>query len=99
MTCGEEMVRTKRQDDLRSGLFYGLAAYGLWGVMPLYFRLVRLVPPLELLLHRVVWSALLLGLVVTGLRRWGEVGRCLRQSPTRWLLLGSTILIAINWFV
>src|SRR5258705_3181025 len=83
----------------RSGLFYGVAAYGLWGVMPLYFVAVKAVHPLELLAQRTVWSALLLFALITLLRRWGELRRCLAVPRTRWLLLASTLLLAVNWFV
>jgi chloramphenicol-sensitive protein RarD len=76
-----------------------VAAYGLWGLMPLYFGFVRAVPPLELLFQRVVWSAVVLGGVITLLGRWGDLLRCLRTPRLRSMLLGSTLLIALNWFV
>ena len=82
-----------------AGLLYGLAAYGLWGVMPLYFRIVTEVRPLELLTHRIVWSVVLLAGLLTILRRWPEVWACLRTPKTCTLLAASTVLIAINWYV
>jgi chloramphenicol-sensitive protein RarD len=87
------------QAQRRSGLLYGLAAYGLWGVMPLYFRALKHVGPLEQLGHRIVWSALLLVVLVSLLGRWGDVAGCLRRGRTLALLLGSTLMIAVNWFV
>lgn len=81
------------------GLIYGLAAYGLWGMMPLYFRVVKSVAPLELLAHRVVWSVLLLAVLITALGRWSELRDCLGHARTRWMLLASTLLIAVNWYV
>ena len=82
-----------------AGLLYGLAAYGLWGVLPLYFRVVEQVPPLELLAHRIVWSAVLLAGLMTALRRWPEVWACLGDPRTCALLVASTVLIAVNWYV
>jgi chloramphenicol-sensitive protein RarD len=82
-----------------AGLIYGLAAYGLWGVMPLYFRVVKKVDPLELLTHRVVWSVLLLAGLMTALRRWPEVRVVLRNPITCGLLAASTVFIAVNWYV
>jgi chloramphenicol-sensitive protein RarD len=67
--------------------------------MPLYFRAVASVPPLELLAQRIVWSVLLLAVVVACLGRSGEAVRCLRVRRTRWLLFAGTLLIAANWFV
>jgi chloramphenicol-sensitive protein RarD len=92
-------VRPEQAGDSRSGLLYGLAAYGLWGLMPLYFRAVAAVRPVELLAHRIIWSAVFLAVLVTALGRWGEVARCFRTPRTRRLLLASTVLIALNWFV
>jgi chloramphenicol-sensitive protein RarD len=81
----------------RAGFLYALAAYGWWGLMPLYFEQVKPVEPLELLAHRIVWSILLLALLLTGLRRWAEVWRCLRSAKTLRLLLVTTVLLAVNW--
>jgi chloramphenicol-sensitive protein RarD len=73
-------------------------AYGLWGLMPLYFQAMKAVPPMELLLHRIVWSALLLMGVITVMQSWPEVTACFRKRSTFLLLLLSTLLIALNWF-
>ena len=81
-----------------AGLVYGLAAYGLWGLMPLYFREVKMVDPLELLTHRIVWSVALLAALMTALRRWPEVRAALQKPTTRALLAASTVFIAINWY-
>jgi chloramphenicol-sensitive protein RarD len=67
--------------------------------MPLYFRAVAAVTPLELLAHRVVWSVAFLVLLLAVLRRWGALRRALAPGRTRWLLLGSTVLIAANWIL
>src|SRR3954469_17567536 len=49
----------------RQGVLCGILAYGSWGLIPLYFKLVSDIPPLEVLAHRVIWSFLFLGLLVT----------------------------------
>jgi chloramphenicol-sensitive protein RarD len=85
--------------DRTSGLLYGLACYGLWGVVPLYFWALGQVPPAEVLAHRIVWCSLVMALILTRLRRWDAVARCLRERRTLLLLSGSTLLIAANWFV
>lgn len=83
----------------RTGLAYGLAAYLAWGLLPLYFRALREVPPLEILAHRVVWSVLLLAGLTTWLRRWPEVARPLATPGGRATLLATTALISVNWGV
>jgi chloramphenicol-sensitive protein RarD len=67
--------------------------------MPLYFRAVADVKPIELVAHRIVWSVVLLAVVMTVFGRWGDLRACLRVSRTRWLLLASTLLLAVNWYV
>lgn len=85
-------------DPDRRGLAYGIAAYGFWGMVPLYFKAVASVPPLEVLAHRVVWSVLLLAGLVTLARRWSDVAGCVRPVVLL-TLLASTGFIAVNWFV
>jgi chloramphenicol-sensitive protein RarD len=92
-------LQRSQQHDSRAGLAYAVAAFGLWGVMPIYFRALDTVSPLELLCHRIVWSVVLLAVLVTALGRWRHVRACLADRRTRSLLLISTTLIAANWFV
>jgi len=92
-------MSSPRQANRRAGLLYGVAAYLAWGLLPLYFRALQGVPPLEILAHRVVWSVLLLAGLTTWLRRWPEVARPLSSWRGRLTLLGSTALISLNWGV
>ena len=50
----------------RNGLILGVGAYTVWGLLPLYLRLLHGVPALQVLAHRVVWSLLLLAVVERG---------------------------------
>jgi chloramphenicol-sensitive protein RarD len=93
-------VEQTEQADSAGGLAYGIAAYVLWGLMPLYFDMVRReVKPLELLAHRIVWSVVLLAAVLTVLGRWDSLRAALAGRRTRGLLLASSLLLAVNWFV
>jgi len=83
----------------RLGLAYGLAAYGSWGVFPVYLKAVKAVPIVEVVCHRVVWAMAVL-LVVTAVR--GElraVAAALRHRRALLVLGASTVLIAVNWLV
>ena len=66
----------------RAGLAYGLAAYGFWGLVPIYFKAVASVPALEVLAHRVVWSVAVLAVVLTVQRRWPEVTAAVHDART-----------------
>lgn len=83
--------------ETRAGVLYGVAAYTFWGVSVFYFKAIALVPPLEILAHRILWSVpLLLGwLAARG--RLDELRAVLRARRTMGILLVTTLLIAANW--
>jgi len=87
------------EEDSRGGLFYALVAYAWWGIMPLYFAQLRHVSALELLAHRIVWSAVLLLVLLAVFGRGRLLRDALTTPRTLALLLASTTLIALNWFV
>lgn len=83
----------------KTGLLYGLAAYGIWGIVPLYFKAVQTIPPLELLAHRIAWSALLLVALLALTGRARPLLAAFRSRPALKMLALSTIFIAGNWYV
>jgi chloramphenicol-sensitive protein RarD len=93
------MADDERSGDTPAGLAYGLAAYGLWGVIPLYFRLLIVVPPLEILAHRAWWSFLVLATAVVVCGFGDDVRTVLRRRRTLATLTVSAGLIAVNWFM
>jgi chloramphenicol-sensitive protein RarD len=88
------------KDKTREGLLYGLAAYGLWGLVPLYFQMFKgAVPALEIVAQRILWSAVFLAAILTLSRRWPDVARCFRTRALLVPLTVSAVLIAANWIV
>lgn len=83
----------------RLGIVYALAAYGSWGLLPLYLHAMRRVPPLELLAHRIVWSFVLLAAVLLVRREFAWLGRLRREPRILWSFIASSIALSINWFV
>lgn len=81
------------------GLLYGIAAYTMWGFFPIYFRFLAHVSPWTVLCHRIVWSVLFLGGVVTVRREWTRVVPVIRSPRDLALLALGGVLIAINWLV
>ena len=82
----------------RAGFMYGVGAYLAWGVLPLYFKLLAAVPPIEIVANRILWSLLFLVLLVTLWRRWPSI----RSALTIRILLILTLtaaLIATNWLI
>src|SRR3954469_3054612 len=83
----------------RRGMLYGIAAYGLWGVFPLYFRLLERSGAVEVVLHRVLWSLLVCLAVVAAVRGWAEL-RAALAVPRQVVILGvGAVLLAVNWGV
>lgn len=83
----------------RQGLLLGAAAYVIWGTFPLYFRLLQRSGAVEIVLHRVVWSLLVCGLLVSATRRWPVLRGALRR-PRQLLLAGAAAtVLACNWGV
>lgn len=84
--------------ETRLGAAYALGAFILWGLNPLYFKAVDTIPILEVLAHRVLWSAVFLALLLTFARRWNVLRQALRDPKTVYMLLLSTLFISVNWF-
>lgn len=83
----------------RRGLIYGLSAYLLWGLLPLYWKQIQSVPPLEIICHRIAWSLVFTGLLL-GLR--GGVLRTLGECRSPRVALAMTwtaFLLGINWLL
>ena len=82
---------------MSSGILYGLSAYVLWGMFPLFFKQLQAASAIEVVLHRMVWSLVFVLIVLAVLRRWNWLGD-VRRSPA---LLGkfavSALLLAGNW--
>jgi len=91
-----------QQDDAskaRAGLLYGLAAYGLWGVMPIYFKLLQSVPSIDIVAHRVIWSLAALVLLVTIAKAWDQVRAAISSRRTLATLFLTSLLIGTNWLL
>lgn len=90
-------VDTQAAPRQRTGLIYGLAAYGLWGVFPAFFVLLAPAGAPEILAHRVVWTLLFLVAMITVTGLLGEFRTIDRRT---WLLLTfASALISTNWLI
>lgn len=81
----------------RRGYLLGLAAYIIWGLFPLYFKAIQSVSAAEIIVHRVLWSAVI-GALLLGVWKHPGWWRALRDHPRRLAILAlSGTLIAGNW--
>jgi chloramphenicol-sensitive protein RarD len=77
----------------------GLGAYAIWGVLPLYFKAMVHVRATEIVAHRILWSLILLGALVTVWKRWPAIGAALKTPKVVMTLVLTSVLIGINWLV
>ena len=80
------------------GLAHGVAAYCLWGLFPLYWKMLAHVPALQVLAHRIVWSCVILALLVEWRRRHGTPWPSLPPRVVGAYALAA-VLIGVNWFL
>ena len=76
-----------------------VVAYSLWGLLPIYWKLLGAVPAIEVLTHRIVWSLGFIAVLLFARRGWRRTLGFLRDRETRGAMLLSTALIATNWFI
>ena len=82
-----------------AGILFALLAYGTWGITPIYWKALGEVPPNEVLAHRVLWTVVCTGLLLTGMRRWPEVRAALRVRRERLALIACSVAIGLNWAI
>lgn len=83
---------------MKRGALAAVVAYGLWGVLPVYWKAVQTVPTLEIMAHRTVWSLVFVLLLLAARRQWAWV-RQARQNPKVLLAFAaSACLLGGNWF-
>jgi chloramphenicol-sensitive protein RarD len=82
---------------MKTGIWLGLAAYGLWGLLPVYWKSLHTVPAAQLLSHRIVWSCLMLVGVLLVTRRWAVFRAAALNRQTVRLYLLAAALIGLNW--
>jgi len=85
--------------DTRAGFLFAVSAYGLWGFLPLYLKLLEHIPPVEVIAHRVLWSVPVAGLVLIALRRTGDLREALRNPRMIGMAALTAGLISLNWGV
>ncbi|NWF63286.1 MAG: EamA family transporter RarD [Chloroflexi bacterium] len=84
---------------MNKGIWYGIAAYAMWGFFPIYWKLLHDVPALQLLGHRIVWSFLLLILFIVVTRQWSDFRAAAFESKTLKTYAVAGILLSLNWLI
>jgi chloramphenicol-sensitive protein RarD len=93
------ILRRASKSHETAALIAGIAAFVTWGLIPVYWKLLKAVPAMEIIAHRIVWTALFLVLLLTWQRRWPEVKATARSRSATLFCIASGSMIAINWLV
>jgi chloramphenicol-sensitive protein RarD len=83
---------------MNKGILAGIGAYTLWGLFPIYWRLLEEVPAIEILAHRMVWSLLFVAVILTIQMDWHWLKEVSRNRRTMLTYTLAAILLSVNWF-
>lgn len=88
-------------ENYRQGIFFGLAAYVLWGILPVYWKALELVSPFEILSSRFMWSCVFVFLLIIFQKKWPlfakEVKQVFSNVKTGAAMVAAGITISFNW--
>lgn len=82
---------------MNRGLFYAVAVYGLWGLLPVYWKALHSVPATQIVAHRMVWSMVFVGALLVFKGHWRWLPQVLKQPRTLLLVLAAGCILAVNW--
>ncbi len=82
---------------MKKGVIYACVAYFIWGLFPIYFTYLDQVPALQTVMHRILWSFLLLAVLVVARKEWAPLRATVKNPKLVLLFLVSSLLITINW--
>jgi chloramphenicol-sensitive protein RarD len=83
----------------RAGGIYATAAFGFWGLSPIYYKLLPGVPPVEVLCHRIVWSVVFGAIFLAVMGAWAPVREAFRRPGLLGTLALTAALVSVNWLV
>lgn len=88
-------------ENYKQGIFFGLAAYVLWGILPVYWKALELVSPFEILSSRFMWSCVFVFLLIIFQKKWSlfakEVKQVFSNVKTGAAMVAAGITISFNW--
>ncbi|WP_419785062.1 EamA family transporter RarD [Pseudodesulfovibrio sp.] len=85
--------------DTAKGYTAALASFVAWGLLPIYWKGLLDVGPIEILCHRILWSLVFIAIILTARHRWNEVLAPLSSPRNLLILAGSSLCIGFNWLL
>ena len=90
---------SKQANAAQVGVICAIAAYSMWGIAPVYFKQLIVLPAAEILMHRVIWSALLLIGLIAALTQWPKVIAAINNKRVMQILFVAGLLLGANWLL
>lgn len=84
---------------MNKGIWYGIAAYAMWGFFPIYWKLLHEIPAIQLLGHRIVWSFLLLAAFILLTKQAGDFRSVAFNRRTLGIYTIAGVLLSANWLI
>jgi len=84
---------------MNKGVWYGIGAYTLWGVFPIYWKTLHVVPALEVIGHRICWSFFLLAIYIVVTRQWAGFRSVAMHAKTIGIYAIASVLLTFNWLI
>ena len=84
---------------MNRGVLYGLGAYLLWGILPIYWKMLHNVPAMEIVAQRVLWSTVILTVLLVATQRFRHTAAALRSGRTLVAVAAASVFLATNWLV
>ena len=81
------------------GILYAFGAYFIWGLVPIYWKLLKHIPATQLIGHRIVWSFMLLAVILLVMRKWPELRRAVSNGKVILIYFAAAVLCGFNWFI
>lgn len=110
MDCGQDHIGTMSADmvpvpptaaeaerEATRGFLFAASAFGLWGFLPIFLKLVSHIPAVEVVAHRILWSIPIAGAVLLALGRTADIKAALRSPRTLGMAALTAALITVNW--
>jgi len=84
---------------MKKGILNGIAAYALWGLFPIYWKQLHMVPALQVIGHRIGWSFLMLAGYLLITSQWADFWSVALKPKTIGIYSVAAVLLSLNWFI
>jgi chloramphenicol-sensitive protein RarD len=84
---------------INKGILYAFGAYLIWGLVPIYWKLIKHVPAIQLIGHRITWSFILLAIILFAARKWLELFKLASDRKILRIYFIAALLVGANWFI